>query len=221
MTLILFTIYIYYISYKPPKKYLYILAVSLIIMLPVLGHLKNIFTKDATDAFNEYNVIFAIFQGEFLSAGRNFETILNARDTWDFFLGETVFWDLGRSLVPSFVYQVENSIGWFNNTYHPEIVAAGQGYGFSFIAEGYINFGYFGVVLWYLFLAFLLNYFYQKANENTYWFVAYVYMIPICIYIQRGDLSNLISPMLKQVLFFTVLLIMVNLFIKQLSRAKK
>jgi len=221
MTLILFAIYIYYISYKPAKKNIYILAIILILLLPVLGHMKNIFTKDTVGMFTEYNAILAIFQGEFLSAGRNFETILHTYGKWDYFYGETILWDLGRSIASGSIYYVQNSIGWFNNTFHPDIVAVGRGYGFSFIAEGYINFGYFGIVLWYLFLAILLNFFYQNSQKNSYWFVAYIYMIPIFIYIQRGDISNIISPMLKQTLLFTIVLIILNSFFKQLTRRKK
>jgi len=220
LTFVLFTLYIYYISFKPAKKYIYILAISMILLLPVLGHMKNIFTKDTTGMFAEYNAILAIFQGEFLSAGRNFETILHTQNQWDYFYGQTIIWDIGRSLIPSSIYYIQNSIGWFNNTFHPDIVAIGRGYGFSFIAEGYINFGYFGVFLWYLFLAMILNFFYKKATINTYWFVAYIYMIPIFIYIQRGDVSNLLSPILKQTLLFTLLLIIINSFFKQLTRKK-
>ena len=75
-----------------------------------------------TGMFSEYNALLAIFQGEFLSAGRNLETILNTYGEWDFFYGETIIWDLARSVIPGFIYAVQNSIGWFNNTFNPDIV---------------------------------------------------------------------------------------------------
>lgn len=173
-----------------------------------------------TGMFSEYNALLAIFQGEFLSAGRNLETILNTYGEWDFFYGETIIWDLARSVIPGFIYAVQNSIGWFNNTFNPDIVAIGQGYGFSFIAEGYINFGYFGIVIWYLILSIVIHFLYKNSQRSTYWFIGYIYMIPYFIYIQRGDLSNFISPLLKQLIVFTILFILLNSVMKQFKRRK-
>jgi oligosaccharide repeat unit polymerase len=220
MTFIMLGIFIYYVTYKPPKKNLYLIGILSLFLLPVLGHLKNVFTKDMTGMFSEYNALLAIFNGEFLSAGRNFETILNTYGQWDFFYGETIFWDLARSIIPGFIYTFQNSIGWFNNTFHPDIVAIGRGYGFSFIAEGYINFGYFGIVLWYLILSIIMHFLYKKSQKSTYWFIGYIYMIPYFIYIQRGDLSNFISPLLKQLIVFTIFFILINSVLKQFKRKK-
>jgi oligosaccharide repeat unit polymerase len=220
MTFIMFGIFIYYVTYKPPKKILYFIGILSLFLLPVLGHLKNVFTKDMTGMFSEYNALLAIFNGEFLSAGRNFETVLNTYGQWDFFYGITIFWDLARSIIPGFIYTFQNSIGWFNNTFHPDIVAIGRGYGFSFIAEGYINFGYLGIVLWYLILSIIMNFLYRNSKKNTYWFIGYIYMIPYFIYIQRGDFSNFISPLLKQLVVFTLFFISINSVVKQFKRKK-
>lgn len=220
MTFIMLGIFIYYVTYKPSKMSLYIIGILSLFLLPVLGHLKNVFTKDITGMFSEYNALLAIFQGEFLSAGRNLETILNTYGEWDFFYGETIIWDLARSVIPGFIYAVQNSIGWFNNTFNPDIVAIGQGYGFSFIAEGYINFGYFGIVIWYLILSIVIHFLYKNSQRSTYWFIGYIYMIPYFIYIQRGDLSNFISPLLKQLIVFTILFILLNSVMKQFKRRK-
>ncbi len=220
MTFVMLGIFIYYVTYKPSKKSLYIIGILSLFLLPVLGHLKNVFTKDVTGMFAEYNALLAIFNGEFLSAGRNFETVLNTYGQWDFFYGETILWDLARSVIPGFIYTVQNSIGWFNNTFHPDIVAIGRGYGFSFIAEGYINFGYFGIVIWYLILSMVIHFLYKNSQRSTYWFIGYIYMIPYFIYIQRGDLSNFISPLLKQLIVFTILFILLNSVLKQFKRRK-
>lgn len=220
MTFVMLGIFIYYVTYKPSKKSLYIIGILSLFLLPVLGYLKNVFTKDVTGMFAEYNAFLAIFNGEFLSAGRNFETVLNTYGQWDFFYGETILWDLARSVIPGFIYTVQNSIGWFNNTFHPDIVAIGRGYGFSFIAEGYINFGYFGIVIWYLILSMVIHFLYKNSQRSTYWFIGYIYMIPYFIYIQRGDLSNFISPLLKQLIVFTILFILLNSVLKQFKRRK-
>ena len=69
-------------------------------------------------------------------------------------------------------------------------------------------------------LSMVIHFLYKNSQRSTYWFIGYIYMIPYFIYIQRGDLSNFISPLLKQLIVFTILFILLNSVVKQFKRRK-
>jgi hypothetical protein len=64
----------------------------------------------------------------------------------------------------------------------------------TFLAEGYLNFGYLGVFLFLIFLAYFssnLDSLYLKfKSKNTFYNVIYVYFIGMFLFILRGDLMN-------------------------------
>jgi oligosaccharide repeat unit polymerase len=190
---------------KLKKQQVYFLGALIVILIPVLGVVKNILSKDVAESFVDFNFMTSLLYGEFLSAGRNLETILTPSGQWGMFYGETFVWDVLRALVPSFIFPIQNPVSWFNTTFHSDIVMEGRGYGFSLIAEGYINFGVAGVILWSYLFSYTINFFYLRSMRNIYWLVAYVFLIPIFIYVLRADFSNLISPIIKQLLIFTAL----------------
>jgi len=217
-SLILLLLYLYYIYKKPPKKVIYILGFLLIFTIPLFGALKNVFSLGIEDRLANTNFLIKIFQGEFLSAGRNFEVLFQHINEWYYFYGETILWDFLRTIIPPFVYRVQNPVGWFNRTFLPDVVAQGRGHGFTLIGEGYINFGYIGVFIWFFLLAFILNLLYRRFDKNLFLFSLYIYMIPTAIYIQRADLSNFFSPLLKHGLMFVLIVYLGKYFIKRRNK---
>lgn len=197
-------------------KRVYLFSIILILMIPVLGEYKNLFTKTNFNEIDYGNIFVLILNGEFRSAGFNIDYILNNFDeSWRY--GSSIIFDLLRSIVPGFIYEFNNSVGWYNKTYHPNIVADGRGYGFSLSAEGYINFGYVGVFLWYVIVGSMIAFVYNNANKNTISLSAYFVSIPMFIYSIRGDLSTLLSPLFKAILIPIFIFIFIDMFIKRLS----
>lgn len=183
------------------NRQIILFSILILLTVPVLGYFKQVGNKEEL-SLNGFNIIDTFFSGEFLSSGRNFVKLLENTSTWEYFWGASLFKDLLRTLVPPFVYPFENSTSWFNSLFYSEANSFGLGYGFSFLAEGYINAGYCGVFVWSLILSKIICYLYNRTKRNVWWIIMYIYVIPLCIYMQRGDLSYIFSPILKQCLLF-------------------
>jgi oligosaccharide repeat unit polymerase len=179
------------------KAKLVFICVFLVVLIPILGEFKNIFTRDSVSVERD-SLVVSLLNGEFRSAGYNIDHILG--NNFDFKYGESIINDLVRSVVPGFLHSVENSVSWYNNTFHPDIVAQGRGYGFSLAAEGYVNFGYFGVFLWFLIISLGIVNLYNKSFHSTFYLAIYLTVLPVCIYVLRGDFSTILSPLLKQIM---------------------
>ncbi len=82
--------------------------------------------------------------------------------------------------------------------------------GFTIIGEGYLNFGYIGVVLWAIMLGLLVKKLYFSSKRSLTWLVIYVISIPTFIYSSRADLSNITSPLIKQTIIPLAILYVVN-----------
>ena len=110
--------------------------------------------------------------------------------------------------MPGIILSCQNSVTWFAGKFHADLLARGQGVGFSLAGEGLINFGYFGVGLFYFALAFSLSFLYNKGQESLAGLVIYVLAAPFFIYVIRGDFSHLFSPIIKQILapFFILMI---------------
>ncbi|BCO11453.1 hypothetical protein GEOBRER4_n2623 [Citrifermentans bremense] len=186
--------------YRPISRFMLVaIATASMIAIPILGAMKNVFYKDSIN-FSNANYLVALADGEFRSAGFNLSYIIDSQKSWHLRYGGTLIDDLMRSLVPSFIANFKNPTGWYNQTYFPEIVAAGRGYGFSVLAEGYINAGAVGAILWSFLLAMLIVLLYRGKCRSFAGMVIYVMSIPICIYAIRGDFSTILSPLFKNIL---------------------
>lgn len=143
--------------------------------------------------------LISIFDGEFISAGKNLDTILSNKVNWDYFYGQTFLWDIPRSIIPARFYYYQNSVGWFADQFHAARLRVGQGVGFSLAAEGFINFGYVGVILIFFVFAGLLSFLYNRSHRSFNSFIIYVLVAGFFIFTIRADLSNLFSPLFKQI----------------------
>ncbi|MGM8935034.1 O-antigen polysaccharide polymerase Wzy [Pseudomonas neustonica] len=212
----LVSIMLMYASGKRRRLVYYVVGLAFLMLIPILGEYKNYFSRVAFQKIDYSNYLMTFLDGEFRSAGFNNDVILTS---WDgsFFYGVSILKDLVRAVVPGFVMNVENSVGWYNTTFHPEIVAIGRGYGFSLAAEGYVNFGYLGVAIWFLVFGFLSSILYVKARDGIYFFSIYICSIPVFIYAIRGDFSTLLSPILKTMVLPCVFLFVLVVFFKLLA----
>ncbi|HGZ6405226.1 TPA: O-antigen polymerase [Vibrio parahaemolyticus] len=172
-------------------------SLSIFLLIPVLGMFKNVFTTNV-QLDDDSSMFISLLNGEFRSAGYNLNVILN--DDSELLYGKTITGDVLRSFVPGFIYKFENAILWYNKKYHANILSQGRGYGFSLAAEGYVNFGYAGIFIWFIFVSSLILYIYDKSLYDEKWLVVYFLIVPTFIYSLRGDLSTILSPTLKQII---------------------
>lgn len=164
--------------------------------IPIMQKFKSGFIGDRPNIEVNQPIAFEIFGGEFMSASRNLNTLLINHDSWDFFYGKTFLWDIQVAMFNG----GQSTLGWFNKKFYPNLVNRGGGNGFSLVGEGYINFGIFGVIITFAFVAILLRYLYYKGTNNILWSVAYVAVIPIFIYLNRADLASLYAQAGKHIL---------------------
>lgn len=191
---------------KIGKKKLLLISLVLLALIPILGGFKNAFSGGGSWSGGFSKLLFDLINGEFRSAGYNLDYVIGYKAEWDLFYGKTFFVDFVKSIVPNSIFSLEGAIGWYNKKFHPDVFYAGRGYGFSILAEGYINFGLWGVALVSVVLTLGISIFYKAARNNGVVLFCYVFCIPIFIYSIRADASNIISPIIKSLLIPGVVL---------------
>ena len=215
-SIMLISLLVYYRFFKISNRTMAIIGAIVIVMVPILGMTKQI-TNKSNISIQKEDVIIGIFQGEFLSSGRNIETLTKNENKWDHQYGEGLYSDIVRSVIPTALVQIKNTTGWFNERYNNK-KKDGYGAGFSYIGEGYLQAGYLGVAIWILILSFVCHRLYLWSQKSIYGFTSYVIMIGRIIYSLRGDLSYIISPLLKQILLQYFFFLYVLRFLSPVKR---
>ena len=189
-SVILITIILLYFGKKLSNKVIIGMVPLGVIMLP-LSHYYKYYLLDNIVAgkFDTSNILVEFLDGEFISAGRNLQILIN-NHYYGYWKGKSLLNDL---LIP--FYHTGFSIQtWFNDTFFsPDNPTK---YGFTLVGEGYSNFGIIGIVLVYAALALLTGFLYKYSQKNRYFMIVYIYMIPIIIYCTRADFANVLSPLL-------------------------
>lgn len=183
---------------KINKRQILILGLVGIALIPISSIYKYYFLTGETMGelqIGDARFLFSeILRGEFESASRNLQVLISNKSVSRAVMGgQTIISDILRI----FGYAPNSSIVWFQNRFFSS-EAAGQG--FTLIGEGYINFGYFGVVLVYAITALILRIIYKNSNKNLFNLFVYFCSIPIFIYANRADLANIFTPLVRQVL---------------------
>lgn len=203
------------------RRHVLIIATILLALIPIMQTTKTAFSRiragETIQIFTNESFLVSLLSDDFAAAGRNFNLILETTSQRGFFWGETILWDISRTIVPGNIVSSQHAAKWFNDTYFAHGVARGYGWGFSFAAEGYINFGFVGVYLWGLILVALVTILYHNSKKDVLYFVLYILAIPWILYTLRGDLYVLVSPLLKQAL----LPILIVLFLQNWKLPRK
>ncbi|TKF16494.1 O-antigen polysaccharide polymerase Wzy, partial [Vibrio kanaloae] len=172
----------------------------IILLIPILQELKAVFVKDNIDIYSNFEgtpFIIKLLQGEFTSASRNLDWIISRNDDYDYFYGVNIIKDLIIGLSPIST-GFQNTQSWFNTTFFPQVVATGQGYGFSLYGSFYVSMGYFGLVSMSLIHSILIVIIFNNRAKSYILFMVSIFMITPAIYSQRGDISVLLSFVIKQ-----------------------
>lgn len=203
--LFLFLIYFTFTRYK--VSYLLAAVFLSFIVMPFTQVVKGyLISENGFQVDYDFNLQ-DLFYGEFFSAGRNLHYILEKNS--NFYYGETLIWDLKRFL--SFIFPSQQSTGaWFNDTYRVQFGNHGEsGWGFSLVAEGYLNFYLFGVFFIYFIIGMATYYIYKMSSRNIYYFIYYLMYVVVVVYVTRSDLANYLSSVLKINLFFVFLIFLI------------
>ncbi|WP_263821271.1 O-antigen polysaccharide polymerase Wzy family protein [Salinibacter sp.] len=180
------------------KWQVYTVGISILVSIPLMGLAKAYVLSGKLGELNE-SLPLSILTGEFRSAGRNMDTLLSRAGEWEYRHGGTVITDVLRGVVPAPIHKFQNPTNWFRNELHPELASKGMGPGFTFAGEGFINFGYIGVVVWFFLVSILIVYLYKHRKSSLLLYITYVSSVPIFIYSLRADIANILSPVLKHV----------------------
>lgn len=167
-----------------------------------------------------------LFNAEFSSASINTANILNHRRFWDYGYGLKY---LLLIFIPfnfkplSGILKVLGSEGLFaisDNSlwYHDEILTgARSGYGFSMVADGYMELGILGVIAFYVLLGLIIKKAYEKSAVSMLGLVFYIVLVPIFIYSTRATLLYFMNYLIKYILLPLVLLSICKVYRKEYS----
>ncbi|HDR8073367.1 TPA: oligosaccharide repeat unit polymerase, partial [Bacillus cereus] len=188
-----------------------------VIAMP-LTHVYKYYFLDGTTRVSSLdantNIFFEFLSGEFVTASRNLQVLINNSSmTEGLYNGYTI---LNATLRTLFLDTDFSLISWYNDTFFPQLTKTG--YGFTLVGEGYVNWGYWGIVIVFSIFGLFIKLLYKKSNKNIYYFTIYIYTIPIYMYSIRADLTNIFSPFVKQLLFSMLLIYIFN---RIMIRSKK
>lgn len=196
------TFFLVHILYRRiPNRTLAAVAVCGVLVLPLMQELKNVFIRDTPLSLTAANPLVGALGDEFLAGSENLQTVIE-NPPRHYYWGATLWWDVKQAFLPGFLFPSGTGPAptiRFNEEFFPEVVAQGGGRGFSLVAEGYMNFGAAGVILWFLLLGGFVGYLYRKSSNNVVWLTMYIVAMPLIVYVTRADLSNLFSQFGKHI----------------------
>jgi oligosaccharide repeat unit polymerase len=197
---------IYYIIVLNSQLNKRIIAFGLIILssLPILNTYKYFGLTGETRS-SEASLLIQFLKSDFVAASRNLQILLLDETSKGRFNGFTFTSSILRALNLDFLLGIDpvSPVGWFANYYFPN---RSSGPGFTLVGDGYINFGYVGIIILFVFIGILVRILYSCSNKNLGFFVFYIVSIPIFMYAIRADLANIISPLIRHNLLTLLLL---------------
>lgn len=196
--LIVVTVFILYLFNKIKNRHIVLAIPFVIIALPLSHSFKYFFLSGQINELNILDfksLIYEFLNGEFVSASKNLQVILNNSQITEGYFG-------GRTIINDFVrifFETDFSHGrWFMQSFFPHTTHTE--YGFTLVGQGYINFGYLGVILIFALLALFLRILYKNASKNIFYMIMYLYSVPLFMYAIRADIANIFSPFIKYLL---------------------
>jgi len=184
------------------------LLISIAVLVPISQGFKAVLISESPGiqgfAFS------TIFSNEFLSAGRNFYSLLLYRVESDF---SHIGTDILRAFLPSLLsdyFDIVSTASWFGSEFRVNNDFSGSsGWGFTLIGQGYLVGGIFGVFFISLLYGLIIGSLYNQRVSSIYWYAFYLLAFTTSIYVIRADLANLLSQIFK-VGGFSVLILFVS-----------
>ena len=189
---IIITIMLLWMLKKINLKHLFIIAPIIMTLIPLSHTFKYYFLTHNISNGSE-NWIQSLLSGEFESASRNLQELVNYSEIVK---GSKGFEQIGIDFLSVFSSEISSPTKWFADTFYPN---NNVGYGFTLTGEGYIIGGIFGIIILFSIVGLLIRFFYKNSTKNIYSFSAYLYFLTIIIYAIRADFSTILSGIVKQI----------------------
>ncbi len=118
------TVFLVHGLYRPISRWmLACIAVGVIMLVPILGDLKNVLLRDSDTAIMVNAMALRVLNDEFLTGSENLQYYLRNAAFEPFYFGETLLWDLNRAFLPGFIFpEGPDPQRYFNVTFFPEVV---------------------------------------------------------------------------------------------------
>ncbi|MDX1259488.1 O-antigen polymerase [Exiguobacterium sp. K1] len=211
--LVIFYIYYIFLYKKNHKVRLFLIGVLFFLSIPLSRSFKFFWIRGETDTLSS-NLLIEFINSEFHTQSRNVQLILNS-GSYKGILENNSLTNAFLKLIGIDDFSV---LSWFQNTFYYN---KSTGMGFSLVGEGYLNSGYFGVLMIFLIISLIIKYFYNRISNSLYYLIIYLLMIPVTVYTIRADFNNFLSQSIKQVILavvFFVLIDKINFLIKKRSK---
>lgn len=218
---VIVTFYIYYLFLQKLKHkiLLFIFSPFLLLLVPFLKKIKYYGLTGEIYKNPNNNIIIELMTSDFSSASMNMQILLLDSNSKGLFKGYTIIMDLLRGIELPLIKLVNfSTVEWFNNTYFPNKEV---GMGFSIVGEGYVNFGYLGIILIFAIIGYLVKILYKNSVKGFYGLIIYILSIPTFIYSIRADLANILSPLISQLLLSIGIIVIIEHIFKKLNLNKK
>lgn len=192
-------------------KIIFILSI-LLLLLPVSAVFKYFALRNEVSIglsdVNLRSLIVTFLASEFYAASHNIQTILSS--SWDyssFWGGSAIFIDFFRPFWP-----IKFSLArWFDELFY---LNSSTGYGFTLVGQGYVAWGLWGVILVFGIVGIIIRILYNNHKKNIYFFMAYIYIIPLSMYSIRADLANIFSPFFRHFIVAIAVIVAIKLIRK-------
>lgn len=162
-------------------------------LVNVLQGLKGVLLDSGSDAV--IGQIQSVFWNEFASAGRNLDYLLSKNI--EPLYGDTYVWAVMRYF--DFLFpDAMSATQWYNSILRNDFGDGGtSGWGFSLVAEAYLNFGSVGIFVVFFLIGLLTAALYRGARRSAFGFLFYLLFVPTLIYVLRADVGNLLALAFK------------------------
>ena len=209
------------------------IAAALILLAIILGvGMKASFRngQDFSLLLSEEPLWVKLFNAEFSSASVNTTNILNHQKLWEYGYGikYLLLFCLPFNFFP--LSKLLSALGYSNlftiadnSTWYHDAVLTGyrSGYGFSMVADGYMELGLLGVILFYMLLSVILKKAYEKSSYSMSSLIIYIVMVPIFIYSTRATLLYFAMYSVKYIFLPLILLSVLRVHRKNYKLAQQ
>ena len=217
----LFVILLYYKNIHKKllsSKYLFAFIIGMIILFPAINAFRN-FSFEDVNILKVINITINNISDNYLSGDYDAFSMIGNTQRYVNLFGITY----GRQLLGSLLFYIPRSIWNTKPVGSGSMIFSSFGYSFTnvscpLIAEGYINFGILGVLLFALFFGFITSkidcYYWEKISKENINFdfiqILYPFLLPSYFFMLRGDLLSSFSYLFSFIITFYALYIIIK-----------
>lgn len=196
------------------KNFIYVIAAAIAIFIPFSKSFGvSLGSSDVGASVHGGNFIVGIMMSDFAASGKNLDLLLLREDLYRDISFSRFISDIVRGVLPTFLSPEDSSGAWFQKFYTPlSIDRHTGGLGFTLAGAFYIYADMIGVFVGAILLAAFVCFLWRKAMERHIYLVFYCSAVPLMIWSLRGDLSTLISSLVKQVALPILLISLASMF---------